>query len=199
MSRTIRTKVYKFNELSDKAKQVAINWYRDAQSDINALEEMCFDEWCKDKATEKGFDNIAVSYSLSCSQGDGLSFSGDMDIMRFLKEANPNVSLKRLSIISNYIAFKLKPNNRRYCHASKGDVDIYLDYHRREHPNVENIVNRTIYHVEVVYMALCKELEKDGYQWIDDADSDETIIETIEANEYEFYVTGVNFNPTKIG
>ena len=28
MARTIRTKVYQFNELTEQAKQVAIEWYR---------------------------------------------------------------------------------------------------------------------------------------------------------------------------
>ena len=29
MAKTIRTKVYSFNELNDEAKQVAIQWYRE--------------------------------------------------------------------------------------------------------------------------------------------------------------------------
>lgn len=31
--KTIRTKVYQFNELTEKAKEVAINWYRNSNDD----------------------------------------------------------------------------------------------------------------------------------------------------------------------
>ena len=73
--RTIRTKVYNFEELSQEAKQVAIERYRNNTTEV--FLDM-FQEGCIEAIEEAGFSgDIKLQYDLGYSQGDGLSFSCD--------------------------------------------------------------------------------------------------------------------------
>lgn len=47
---------------------------------------------------------------------------------------------------------------------------------------------------ETVYQSICKELERIGYAYIEDEDSEERFIETCESNGYTFEITGVMRN-----
>jgi len=60
-------------------------------------------------------------------------------------------------------------------------------------PNIQALIDKILTELENRYLALCKELETDGYNWIDEAYKDESIIDNIEANEYEFKADGTRF------
>ena len=75
--------VYKFNELTKEAKENAINkWYEDEEYPF--LEEDLRQE-LENIDTLKLFSDVKLQYSLSCCQGDGLSFSASIDIDAWLK------------------------------------------------------------------------------------------------------------------
>jgi len=192
MARTIRTKIYKFDELTNDAKQVAIEWYKTILNNDSDILYFFADE-CKEVAKDSGFNDITVCYSLSYCQGDGLSFKcEDLDVERMINEAIPNVKKSVLNAIKNNIVWKIKGNNGRYAFASKSDVDFWLDANK-DYPNIENAVATVRTYIEDTYMALCKELEKNGYDEIDYRYTDESIIDTILANEYEFTADGRRF------
>ena len=82
MSRTIETTVYKFNELSEDAKQVAIAEYRDGimYEDLEIfMNDELYNLFDKYKIEDMG---TTVRYSLSYSQGDGASFTGDIVVKK---------------------------------------------------------------------------------------------------------------------
>lgn len=187
-SRTVRTKVYKFAGLSKEAQKKAIEWYqRTLDGDSEIL--FGFEDHCQERAAETGFTDIKVQYSLSSCQGDGLSFSGLIDIERFAKETYPNIKQSVLSVLKSYCNANLTGNTGRYCFASTCDVDFSLEA-RKDYPNIEKMVSEIQATIENAYMNLCRELERTGYDWIDDAYTDESAISNIEANEYEFLKDG---------
>jgi len=191
--RTIETKVYLFNELNEDAKQTAIDWYK---RDLEIFLD-CFNEDVIEKIKEAGFlGNIKLNYSLSYSQGDGLSFSCDYFdklnelFIEVLGEGKQNT----IDCIINNSSFKLNSNTGHYCYASKKDLDFYLsNYYVKSQTNIDEVINKVKEKLEDLYINLCKDLEKQGYDEIEYQASDEAIIETIIANEYEFTIEGNRF------
>ena len=192
MARTIRTKVYQFNELSDNAKKVAIEKERESYyQDGEPL--MFFEDYCSEKVAEYGFNDCKFQWRLSCSQGDGLSFScTEFNVKQFLTN---NTRLHKESVINaitNNCVYEIKGNTGHYCYASKSDIDFYLDANK-EYPNIESIVSLVKTEIQNTYLQLCKELEDAGYRWIDAENEDAAIIERIEENDYEFTADGRRF------
>jgi hypothetical protein len=190
--RTIRTKVYQFSELDKSAKNKAIEWYKTILNEDSDLLHF-FPEYCKEIAKESGFEEITVGYSLSYCQGDGLSFKCEkLDLERMIKEALPSAKKSLINVILGNTVWEIKGNNGRYAFASKSDVDLWLDA-SKDYPNIEKKIDVIREYIEDKYMEVCKELEKAGYAEIDYQYTDESIIETIEANEYEFKADGTRF------
>lgn len=196
--RTIETKVFTFDELSDDAKQTAIEQIRNQE---NSIDLYSFKEQCEDIIANNGFTGgIELQYSLSYSQGDGLSFSCDRydfleDIFLELLGKGKERTAKTLAENTTFVC---KSNNNRYCFASKSDIDMYLEnwtssINTTDTDNIDKVITAALEVVQNKYLKLCKELEDAGYDEIEYQDSDEFIIETIEANEYEFTEEGKMF------
>ena len=189
-SRTVRTKVYKFAGLTKEAQKKAIEWYkRTLDNDPYILN--LFPEHCEEKAFENGFDIIdgELRYSLSYSQGDGLSFSSYIDIPKSAKEVMPGIKKSVLSVIVSNCEAKITANTGRYAFSSTEDVEFYLDA-KKDYPNIEKTVGVIREYIEDQYMKLCSKLTQIGYEWLSDAYSDESAKSNIEANEYEFLKDG---------
>jgi hypothetical protein len=190
--KTIRTKVYQFNELNDKAKSYAIEQERnDYQQHGEPL--YFFEEYCKDRAAEEGFNDCQFQWSLGYCQGDGLSFScNDFDLKKFLTE---NTRLSRfINVYAANLKVEIKGNTGRYCFASRSDVDLYLENYKKDYPNFESLIPHLLECLEGKYLALCKELQETGYKWIEAEDEESAIIDRIEANEYDFTADGKRFH-----
>jgi hypothetical protein len=191
--RTIRTKVYQFNELNENAKENAIEWYKKDQEIFLDF----FNEDAKEQIENAGFKgNIQIQYDLSYSQGDGLSFSCDYydKLNELFTEFLGHGKQKTIDCLINNCSFKLKGNNGRYCYASKSDLDFYLDnYYVKSQENIDEIITQVRQKLEDLYIDLCKDLESQGYKEIEYQYSDEYIIENIISNEYEFTAEGNRF------
>lgn len=188
----IETKVYPFSELNEEAKQVAIEQYRNTISQyINPLD--MFNDDCIETLKEKGFEGIKLQYSLSYSQGDGLSFSAEKyNIDQLLKSVLGENKEKTASIIKDNLTIVMKGNNGHYCFASKNDIDIYIET-GKDLPNIEDIIGKIRTMLENEYMSICKELENNGYAELEYRNSDDAIIEIIEDERYYFKENGKQF------
>ena len=188
--KTIRTKVYQFNELNKNAKENAIEWYKKDQEIFLDF----FNEDAKEQIENAGFKgNIQMQYDLSYSQGDGLSFSCDYydKLNKLFTEVLGPGKQKTIDCFINNCSFELKGNNGRYCYASKSDLDFYLDnYYVKSQENIDEIITQVRAKLEDLYIDLCKDLESQGYKDIEYQYSDENIIENIIANDYEFTAAG---------
>lgn len=194
--RTVRTKIYSFEELSNEAKNFAIENHKNSE---NELFMDFFKEDCINQIEEAGFyDNIKLQYDLGYSQGDGLSFSCDRveakTLLRLFSEIlGEGKEITSKVIISN-CCFENTGNTGNYCFASKSDIDFYIDRYDNDFKNCNVIVSKVLEKLENLYIDLCKKLEKNGYSEIEMQNSDEYISEYFISNEVEFLKNGSIFN-----
>ena len=159
--KTITINLYSFDELSDKAKEKAkLKWYE--HEDFPMLEENLTDscEYFLEQAGVK-FSDISLLYSLSCSQGDGLCFTGTIE--------------------KNGIKLKLTHSYRYYFARS---VTMYFeDAEGNEMDNDDETL-------KAIYFDVCAKLEKQGYDEIEYRMTDAEFSEHCEANDYTFEADG---------
>ena len=178
--------VYNFNELSHEAKDKAINKFRDSYE----IDLDFFNDNAREIISERGFKgNIKLQYSLSSSQGDGLSFGCDYFDSEKLHEIFTEVlgtgKDKTIETIFNNSYFKLNGNSGRYCYANIGDLEYIFDDNINA-PNIEEVVGKVETKLLEIYLKLCSELEKIGYDEIEYQYSDEFIANELIELEYQF-------------
>jgi hypothetical protein len=87
MSKVIEVEVFKYDELSDSAKEKARNWY---------IEGMDYEWWegvyesVKEDGYELGFCVDDIRFSGFWSQGDGASWTGQVDVRQWLEKHGPD-------------------------------------------------------------------------------------------------------------
>lgn len=192
---TIVRNLYQFDELSDKAKEVARDWYRQGlYLDTYAFDSVIDD--AKEIGHLMGIDIKHVYYSLSYSQGDGACFEGSYayrknsvkDTLAYTPTDSEIERIVRgLADIQKANSYKLSANVKQrghYQHSGCTEIEVY------------NIDDR--YNKEVIEENEVKELLRDFMNWIykrllsedEYLNSKESIDENIRANEYEFLESG---------
>ena len=164
--REIKVKVYKFSELSAKAKEKAM----DDHNNSDYTWSMVFmEEEMKDKLAdlieENGMmcENAKLYYSLSYCQGDGCMFEGD-------------VSWKQWNI-------KITHHSSHYHH------HLTAGFMAEDDDGNEWDVNDEKEFMDI-YGKMMGELEQFGYDRMREEESEEAIADCFEVNEYEFYEDG---------
>lgn len=127
--RTIRTKLYFFNELSTEAKEKAIE--KERENVYNNLFLDFFNDSATEQISEKGFfDNISIQYSLSYSQGDGFSFTCKKVTRELLTKLFTNIlgpgKEKTIDVLIDNSSFSIDLNSR-YCYAAKSQLTYELE------------------------------------------------------------------------
>ena len=118
--KTIEVEVYKYGELSEQAQQKAREWY---------LESMDYEWWDSvyemaiEDGKEKGFYIDKIYFSGFCSQGDGASWVGQVDVRQWLEEnCEDSIGLSAwCQLIQEGVVSKFSvvaANNSHYCHES---------------------------------------------------------------------------------
>lgn len=187
--KTIEIELYKFTELSENAKNTAIENERKKEIEFD-----WFSDFCHDQISENGFKgNIKLQYSLSRSQGDGLSFYCDYfdNLNDLFIQILGTEKQKTIDTILNNIYFKCDGNNGRYCYASKNDITLELDDYKGNNYLIHEIVSKVESKLKDLYIDLCNQLEKQGYEDIEHQYSDEYISETLTENDYYFTIDGL--------
>lgn len=191
--RIMETEVYTFDELSDDAKENAIEKFRE---DKEYLYLDHFYEDCVYQLKELGFVNPKIQYSLGYCQGDGLSFEADKYIRLedlYIEELGKGKEYTA-QLLADNSTFICTGNEGRYCYASTSDIDLYIENYNSaintDCENINNVVDVVRGKLEDLYIDICNDLEKQGYDEIEYQLSDECIIEDIQCNEYEFTEEG---------
>ncbi len=187
--RVIETPVYNFDDLSDDAKEVARNWWREATASDNDFAEFIDDD-AKQVFHYCGFTIADISWSGFWSQGDGASFTGswhgtDVDAKALREYAPKDKELHRIAKECERIA-KANPeasasisrNSHRYSH--KFTVGLFADDMNDDDETALTEAARDA--MDWIYQTLEKEYE---YQ-----NADAQIDETIRINEYTFTAQG---------
>lgn len=153
----------KYNELPEEIQQKVLDEYRYINIEHTEWYEYTIDEYKQKLENEYGFDDVEISFSGFASQGDGASFTGKIDdLTKFLTKAGiePSIDFDR--------------TDRRHSHA----LTVKIDFESLEIA------------IDEWRIDMCSEI----YQSLDTEHeyliSDEQIIETIEANDYDFDENG---------
>lgn len=195
----VEVKVFKFEELNDAAKAVAIAHQRKVENESSLFVEQ-FTPDCVEAAKEAGFEEPDFQYSLSYSQGDGLSFKAKRysKLVDVFKEVLGPGKDKTAQLLADNMTQVFKGNDGRYAYAHKNQVDIYLENWTSSinvvnTNRIDEVVAKVLAKTEDIYMELCDKLEKQGYAELENMNSDEYLKDTIIANEYEFEEDGKRF------
>ncbi len=213
--RTITTNLYQFDELSDKAKDKARDWYREASAGDNFFAEAVTDDFkevlkaCGFSLNTRRGSGDALYWSLGYSQSDGASFGAswqasavDVAAMRADRPAEytdadgkvrPCKSNQRtLALLDSFEALKLNyPGAYGSTDASsRGSYQVDTTASSDD----ESLIEGTLEELASDFEACCRDLAHAYYQALREEheyqNSDESIDENIRANEYEFTAEG---------
>lgn len=214
--KTIRTKVYQFNELTEKAKEVAINWYRNSNDDgylysdeiIESVKAVCelFNlktgrEWSNIRTSHiddnimelKGirlYKYIVNNYWNSLFKRKYLGCIGDNRVIKHRMSKTNFYDMKKGARVnsSNFIYSNIQYDNSCTLTGVCYDMDILQPvYDFLEKPNTSTTFEDLMNEIE---SAISKTFQQNE-DWVN---SDEYITEQIEANEYDFTKDGNRFN-----
>ena len=201
--------VYKYNELSDKAKKKAKEWYLDNHCRTDDFTHIYEEE------LRLAFPNseLKLEYSLSYRQGDGLNIYGDLNINDILNVPSSlffsdkfddmigYFTEKELRTIQHYIdvcgtEIKL-PVNNFYCYCCVDRIDLVgeweteLYFTRYKNISTELLQKLQKYIIKII-SSLCSEYEKYGDDFFYNVE-DEVMEEDCEANGWDFLEDGTHY------
>ncbi len=209
--REISTTVYDYAELKGQAKETARQWLQEAITD-RGWWEFVYDTW-KDALEQIGFTNVDLSFSGFRSQGDGASFTGDIDLEKladFLasdiepgypgddlrnwivaqcgKPTNPKYS--RLKNLGQYCSpCRVQRTSHQYSHEYTCTVIINLMTVGRTE-QVDKLLCDFVTDADTLRRDLCRAIYRDLEIEYLDSISDENITAFAVANGYTFTDTG---------
>lgn len=197
MPREHKIKLYKYSELSEKAKEKAVrDWVENGHAWNSGHDSRALTDQFKEILQEKGFEKgVEVCWSLSSCQGDGVAFSGSLDVPKYIKASD---LMKKFGRLIGKVEARVY-NRGRECHWNSMSVEIFEDDSgsgsigpKDWHPgslSKDLIVEFEEYLTQDV-KDISRELEKIGYAEIEYRESEESVADTFEANYYEFTEDG---------
>lgn len=187
--RTEEIKIYNFEELSDKAKEKARDWWKNDGLDEHERDSIT--ESFQEKLEKLGLPTEKVCWGLSCCQGDGVAFYGNVDIEDYLTKNKLKTTYKELLNNGDVLIWDVEiyNNNHHYNHYNTMSIRYNLDYNQIT-DELEELAEELTDHILSHIKEISKDFETSGYKQIDYYNSDEYVDEVITANEYEFTENG---------
>lgn len=195
--------VYSFSELSESAKQTAIDAYR---NDENYPYDFWFEHSKEDFhaiLSLLGFSNIESGFSGFCSQGDGANFTGSYTYkkgaLKALLAYAPNDKelyniAKMMQNIQSKYFYKLEcelSKTSRYEHAYTVSFDFTVwNAHGTDEVSMSRGDEETLKNCFIDLMNWYYKVLESEYDYLT---SNECIIENIEANEYQYLECGKQY------
>jgi len=186
--RQITQTIYNFNELSDESKQTAIS----ELSDIN----VGYDWWdyeigyLKETLENIGFENPEINLSGFHCQGNSASFTANVNNEKLLNSMiycsnyyDDAKGYHKLIKLSDLFSIKVYRSGSHYSHENTCSIT----WDSSMHGNICNdLLNSAIDDIETLRKDLCCFIYNNLETQYEYLTSDDAIIETIIANEYEF-------------
>lgn len=193
-------KIYTFGELSEKAKQKAVNNYRskndyyiESQLITENMEETILEKTCNT------IQDLKLGWSLCCCQGDGVSFTGiiygyDDNFIKFLETVYNGELPKNIKRIAKALLVRFKRTSHFYAHKKTCNTEVELTGNCLGRiDRIEKTLEELEKTLEEWRVNLCEYLEKQGYNDLYYYNSDEYIADIMLNNDYEFLEDGTNY------
>lgn len=166
--------IYTFDELSQEAKDKALNDYFAEESFDFLSEDMEYkltELLAENQIKISDGDKLKIQYSLSNCQGDGAMFEGRYEWNGY------EVSIKQ---------------SGHYYHFNSKQIEMWQE----KHDTCETVdASEEVYkQFDNLYVSICKELARYGYDVIETYQSEESFKDICEENGYTFLSTGEMFN-----
>jgi hypothetical protein len=171
----------------------------DKNRDINT--DMGIDWWdfvyddCIEKLKSLGYYNIDIRFSGFYSQGDGASFTGNVDVLEWIRINDKEGKYKRISKLVNDGVVDIQNNKivrdrwSNHVHWNTTTFHFYTNYQYgacQNYNNIESILKDLEYDIHKHHVDLNKEIYRSLEDTHDYLQSDQSVCDTLEANDYEF-------------
>ncbi len=172
-----------FDELSDEAKEFAIENERNSGRRFDDDEASFLTEDFQNQLAEKGFESVKVFWSLGYCQGDGVAFYGRVfaDDLK-AKDINAKKLIERSEAAGDEISIEITGANNRYHHRNSMTVEVDFENEADDDDLPARLkIARPVWREDFEsYLSdkvkeISSELEKSGYAEIDYCYEDETI------------------------
>lgn len=187
---------------NEELKELVVVKNRDINVDNNYWFEDILEDW-KEQLRDYGFSEPEIRFSGFCMQGDGASFTSqavylDLYLDALGHELYSDRQIKLfLDLIRNYdvVEFGVERRDKHYVHeyTTKVWYDDYL-YQFNRCPRLQQFLTKFIEDLRTHMQDKIEELNRKIYKDLDTAyaylTSDSKVMETLEANDYEFTEDG---------
>lgn len=199
--KTINKEITLYSVSDLKENPIVLKNVLDKQYHINVEIDFWY-EGIIDDHTQKleslGFNEVKIAFTGFGSQGDGASFTcNSIDFKKWLSENSTNNNNKRLLSLLNKDLIELDGNIKRdrythYCHWNT--TTLYLSDsvfgEKNSYPNIESTIEQLDKDITNFMQSYNKKIYKDLDNTYDELTSEKAILETLEANNYEFTEDG---------
>lgn len=177
--KTVQTKIYQINELSEEAQEVAMSdWLDNGDIDLDYLIEDF-----KSELADYGFTSVEIECSGFWSQGDGASFTGFLNSVKdFLVKNRKHALAKKIKNLDE-VSMHVTRHNHQYSHERTVGVCLNDILDSDDSTELEKYLDAW---VEDYSLDMYKRLQEE-YEY---ETSDERIIENMEANDATFTANG---------
>ena len=184
--------IYTYQELSEGAQEKVRSSFGEHDAEF---ETEWLDDYFKEKLADDYpyFTGAKFEWSCSSSQGDGLSFSCDIDLNKFLEMEYPKMKRFLNDIICDEISLCSTGNTGHCCYASENQIDESGN-NLNDYPKIDAKITEVIEAVKEKYTDICQEFYTQAQNTYDNLYSNEYAQETCDANEYTFLEDGTMFN-----
>jgi hypothetical protein len=198
--RIVEQKIYRFSELSEKVKQKVIEASKNFESEVYNS-DFLLDEF-KQELASNGFTDAKIAYSGFYSQGDGLSFDANVNLIFFINQYKDQLPLLHKILHSerdlySYIDAGICKNSysNHYSHRKTRYAEVSFNYldSRIESVLTKEVIdlNDTIESDRLDFCDKFYKILKDDYE---ERLEDSNIIDSLVTGEYEFTETGEIYN-----
>ena len=197
--RKTNVNVYEFSELSIHVQKKVTERYRNELLDL--LDDDLKDIMKMEFNNHMHNLNFELAYSLNYCQGDGVSFTGNIEgkeeLLTLASLVYDNKIPKNiLRLIKWDIIYKVDfvRNSYHYVHKYTVDPAIIDNYNiSNSYCYINKVITEFEKSINKWYLQVCDTMEKFGYDTKENLYSDDNIKSYIEANECEFFINGRDF------
>lgn len=177
---------------SDELKEKVLQKHHDINVAFDEWHVGVYEDWIEE-LKNYGFEDVKIYFSGFCSQGDGACFISK-DVNLSLLAEKLNFSTREINIIralqeQGYIYSEFN-HKGHYYHEYSTYFAIYDGYTRATWNHILKIVARLEIAIKDLIIELSKDIYRDLNEEYDYLTSEDSILETLEINNYEFDENG---------
>lgn len=194
--KTIEIECRQIDEWDEATRKKIIEKHRDINTDYINWNEGVYEMWI-DKLADMGYEEARIKYSGFWSQGDGASFTGKVNIIKWLQVQNNPKYSRILKLLENNTTSELDYSAEVTRHSShyvhERTVSLQLTWYPNkvyDLPNVMSVLEDIEKDIDEDIVDQCQAIYKDLEEEYEGQTSDEAVLDTLRVNEYEMDNTG---------